>query len=130
MHPEAVTALCLIEPAVHSFFTDKNILDSLTLCMRSLYANRLNLDASNWDTVIPQLKQLSLKEQGLLGRGAQSTIPCLVASLNAFTTKDDLKLLQDRFSDCECRLHDGGDYSDFMYESLSNSGIFFRKHLL
>ena len=130
MHPEAVTVLCLIEPAVHSFFTNRNILDSLTLCMRSLYANRLNLDASNWDTVIPQLKQLSLKEQGLLGRGAQSAIPCFTASLNAFTTKDDLKLLQERFTNIECRSLDGGDYSDFMYESLRNSGEFLRKHLL
>lgn len=130
MDPTKVRALALIEPTVHSFFTDKEILNNLSLCLRSLYANRLDQDASKWDLVIPQLKTLSIKEQGLLSRNSSNPVPCIVASLNAFTTKEDLSLLQGHFKDCTCMVRKDQDYSDFMFEALDKASEFFKEHLL
>ncbi len=130
MSPSEVRALALIEPAVHSFFTDRNILNSLTLCLRSLYANRLNQDASRWDLVIPQLKQLSLKEQGLISRNSANPVPCMAASLNCYSSAEDLSLLEANFKDFSYMVKKDQDYSDFMFEALNNASEFFKEHLL
>lgn len=130
MSPNKIKAISLIEPTVHSFFTDKDILNELPLAVRSLYSNRLNLDAGQWDLVIPQLKPFSLKEQGLLGRSANNKVPCLAASFNVWSTKEDLKLLEGNFKDIETLIFKGESYSGFMNNALSRSCEFLREHML
>lgn len=130
MSPKKIKAVSLIEPAVHSVFTDKNILQALPLAVRSLYANRMNLDAAQWDLVIPQLKPFSLKEQGLLGRSANNKVPCLAASLNVWSTREDLKLLEGNFKDFENLIFKGDSFSGFMNHAISRSCEFLREHML
>ncbi len=130
MSPKKIKAVSLIEPAVHSVFTDKNILQALPLAVRSLYANRMNLDAGQWDLVIPQLKPFSLKEQGLLGRSANNKVPCLAASLNVWSTREDLKLLEGNFKDFENLIFKGDSFSGFMNHAISRSCEFLREHML
>ncbi len=130
MSPKKIKAITLIEPAVHSFFTDKNILESMPLAERSLYANRMNLDAAQWNLVIPQLKPFSLKEQGLLGRSGNNKVPCFVANFNVWSTKEDLKLLEGNFKDFETLIFKGDSYSGFMNSAVSRSCEFLREHML
>lgn len=130
LNPGRVRALGLVGPAVHSFFCDKEILNSFPLCIRSLYANRLDMDASDWDNVIPQLKPLSLKEQGLMGRGRGCAVPCMAIALNAFTSDDDMRMLEDAFAPFEGRTPDGSGRSEYMSSSLNQMAEFFKQRLL
>ena len=61
-------ALVFVSPALHNAFVNQDLLNSMSLAARSSLANRLNLDASTWNTIIPQLQILSLRKQGLVGR--------------------------------------------------------------
>lgn len=131
LHPEGIKALALIDPAVHTFFADKELLNSLSLCQRSLYANRLNLDAAHWDLVIPQLRPLSLREQGLLGRGRQSPVPCLTACFKrSFASDEDCRLLKGAFSECKIERFDDSSFSKDLAGAAMRAAEFFRERLL
>lgn len=80
LHQQSVKALGLPAPYVHSFYTDPKILNSLPLCLRSSFCNRLDLDASNWDLVIPRFKAFSLKTQGLLSASGRCAVPTLICA--------------------------------------------------
>ena len=131
LNHQAVKALAVIAPAVHSLFTDKDVLNSLPLCLRSNYANRLNLDASNWDTIIPQLQVLSLKTQGLLSASGRCSVPCSVYVVkNSLVTNDDLKLLEANFKDCRINMHENTGYTSFLLQSYDSASRFFESLLL
>ncbi len=131
LNPNDIKALAVIAPAVHSFFTDSEILNSLPLCLRSNYANRMNLDAANWDTVIPQFRVLSLKTQGLLSASGRCTVPCSVFAVrNSFVTGDDIKLLEANFRDCRVDVQESCGYSTFLLRSYDSSARFFESLLL
>ena len=131
LNQQAVKALAVIAPAVHSLFTDKDILNSLPLCLRSNYANRLNLDASNWDTIIPQLQALSLKTQGLLSASGRCSVPCSVYVVkNSLVTNDDLKLLEANFKDCRINMQENTGYTSFLLQSYDRASRFFESLLL
>ena len=100
MHQQSVKALALPAPYVHSFYTDPDILNSLPLCLRSSFCNRLDLDASNWDIVIPRFKAFSLKTQGLLSSSGRCSVPTLIfATEKSVVTKEDIKMLENNFRD-------------------------------
>lgn len=131
LEPGAIKALALAGPAVHSFFTDPEVLNSLPLCIRSLYANRLNLDASKWDLVIPLLRQLSLKEQGLLGRGRCVDVPCFNFYFSSmFTTKEDRDLLKSAFYGYEEMGQEEDEYSKSLSSAIEKAADFFAGRLL
>lgn len=67
-HRDLFKALVFVSPALHNAFVNQDLLNSMSLAARSSLANRLNLDASTWNTIIPQLQILSLRKQGLVGR--------------------------------------------------------------
>ncbi|MGN0903225.1 MAG: alpha/beta hydrolase [Succinivibrio sp.] len=96
-------------PMIHGFYTDRKILNSLPLCLRSSLCNRLDLDASSWsEIVIPQLKMFSLKEQGLLSSlgVANRASLCLCSYKNSVFTNIDAQIMQNRFSDVEVNYFD------------------------
>ena len=131
LNQHAIKALAVIAPAVHSFFTDKDILNSLPLCLRSNCANRMNLDASNWDTIIPQMQVLSLKTQGLLSASGRCPVPCSVYAVkNSFVTNDDLKLLEAHFKDCRIDMQENTGYTSFLLRSYDSASRFFESLLL
>lgn len=76
--PNLFKAVALVSPALHSFFVNQEGLNSLPLAMRSALANRLDLDASSWDTIVPQLQRLSLKKQGLITYSSKINTDCFV----------------------------------------------------
>lgn len=118
-NPEKVSALALIEPAVDSMFSDKELLGALPLYMRSLYANRLNLDASQWESVIPQLSILSLKRQGLMQQAEPRKMPLsLYVVKGAFTSRGDVELIRHNFSQCTLNLLESKEYNESIYQAL------------
>lgn len=104
-----IKALCVVFPYIHSVFTDASLLKSFPLCLRSSLCNRLNLDASSWDTVIPQLKALSLKEQGLIGAGAKCYFDTYVGfARNSVVSKQDELLLSMTFEHLQIDEYENG----------------------
>ena len=79
LRTDLVNGLVVLDPTVHNIFTNVNYLSGAPLCLRSSIANRLNADASNWDTLMPQLQILSLKQQGLLSSSGKCPVNCCVA---------------------------------------------------
>lgn len=77
MQPTLFKAVAVVSPALHSAFVDQELLNSMSLAARSSLANRLNLDASSWATIVPQLQILSLKKQGLITFNSKLKTDCL-----------------------------------------------------
>lgn len=107
LHKGNFKLLILIDPAIHSLFVDKDKLIRFPLCQRSSLANRMNLDASNWDTIIPQLKALSLKTQGLLSTLNKSStkIVCVYVENVLGSDMNDIKLIKSCFKDTQIIKH-------------------------
>lgn len=126
MQPGKIKAQVVLAPYVHSFFTDKEILNSLPLCLRSSICNRLGLDAGDWDLVIPRLRPFSLKEQGLLSSSCKNKVPTLVAVVrDSVVTKDDVILLKNNFSQITINSRENDGYSEFMRNSIKEANQFF-----
>ena len=77
MKPTLFKAVAMVSPALHAAFVDQDLLNSMSLAARSSLANRLNLDASSWSTIVPQLQILSLKKQGLISFSSKVKTDCL-----------------------------------------------------
>ncbi|HAR79622.1 MAG TPA: hypothetical protein DCR21_02215 [Succinivibrionaceae bacterium] len=119
LNEKTVKALVLITPAVNSLFTDSRILDNLPLCLRSLYANRLGIDAGNWESAKPLFKTLSLKTQGLLSSSGGCKVPCYTIEIDSSaTTKEDLNLIRNNFSSCEVDEMKDINYSQFINKAF------------
>ena len=141
LNPGRVKALALIEPCVHAFFSDPELLKSLPLCMRSLYANRLNFDAGKWDSLLAQMQVLSLKKQGLLVAGGQNPVPTMLWTPLDFMTRDeDVKALKAHLKSLDLHLLESydkvsksgrrhGDLTGFVYTALSKLCNFLGSHL-
>ncbi|MBQ9274903.1 MAG: alpha/beta hydrolase [Succinivibrio sp.] len=130
LKPQRVKALVMLEPAVHSMFTDPRLHGRMQLCLRSLYANRLNLDASSWETVTPQLQMLSLKVQGLLSSSARCKVPCYVSAVeNSFTSAEDLKLIENSFDSQHIEVLKNQGKAHFLTHGLDGAAAFLAEKL-
>ena len=102
LRSDLIKALMVLDPTVHNIFTNVNYLSDAPLCLRSSIANRLNADASNWDTLMPQLRILSLKQQGLLSASGKCQVNCCVAVSDALKPlTDDAHAVADAFRHSE-----------------------------
>ncbi len=122
-----VRAMALYSPCVHSFYKNKDILNSLPLCLRSSLCNRLNLDASDWDNLLPRLRTFSLKEQGLLSMSGGCKVPTYVGTVkDSITTEEDISLLNNSFSDITL-VEQNHEISraQFVLSSITESADFF-----
>ncbi len=126
LNPNKIKSLCLVNPAIDSFFTDQNILNQLPLCQRSSIANRMGLDASSWDTIVPQMQALSLKRQGLISVSAKSNIPLLCLSLEASNLlKADTNLVLNAFKNSSLNKYKDADFSNGFKYILKDIADFF-----
>lgn len=126
----AFKAIMLLNPAVDSLFTNQHLLNSMPLCMRSLYANRLNLDASAWDTIIPQLQVLSLKKQGLLSSSGACRTPCLCCAIrDSLTSAEDIRMLKLHFRDFRLETQNNPEAATFLLKSNVFCRDFFKEKL-
>ena len=126
LHQQSVKALGLPAPYVHSFYTDPKILNSLPLCLRSSFCNRLDLDASNWDLVIPRFKAFSLKTQGLLSASGRCAVPTLIcATERSVVTKDDIRMLENNFKDVSTLWMENEGYAMFIKTMTKSICSFF-----
>ncbi|MCR5084807.1 MAG: alpha/beta hydrolase [Succinivibrionaceae bacterium] len=98
-HPDWFQGLVVVNPMADAIFTDQKLLNSFPLVLRSSWCNRMNLDASNWETIVPQLQALSLRRQGLLSASGRSQVPTLAVALetHAALLGRDLELLRGTF---------------------------------
>lgn len=125
MKPNLVKALIAITPFVHSIFTEKEFLDSMPLCLRSSLCNRLNLDASNWEILIPRFKAFSLKNQGILSNSNRCTTPTLVCTIkNSYVSGNDITLLENNYKDFSLYEHENEGYSAFAKDSIERISKF------
>ena len=121
-----VRALALLAPYVHSFFTDQEILDSMPLCLRSSLCNRLDLDAKDWDTLTPQFKVFSLKEQGILSGRGGCKIPTYASIVrDSVVSKEDITLLENNFSDITVKSNEKIGRAEFIRNSIIEVTKFF-----
>lgn len=94
LNPGVIKALCLVDPAIDEFFTNQKELNALPLCERSSLANRMDLNAALWDTIVPQLQAMSLKKQGLVSVTPKSDLPMMCCFLDSEKQpKNDVKLV-------------------------------------
>ena len=128
LHCNLVHSVLLLDPAVHNIFTNIDYLSSFPLCVRSSLANRLNADASNWDTLMPQLQVLSLKQQGLLSASGKCPLTChIVSSDKSSASKDDTKAVAGTFRHCEVEYIKAESF-DLSYSKISKIiGKFFKQ---
>lgn len=114
LRSDLVNGLVVLDPTVHNIFTNVNYLSDVPLCLRSSIANRLNADASNWDTLMPQLRILSLKQQGLLSASGKCPVNCCVA-----VSDGDRPLVDDAHAVADAFRHN--DFVDFKEASADLS---------
>ena len=114
LRSDLVNGLVVLDPTVHNIFTNVNYLSDAPLCLRSSIANRLNADASNWDTLMPQLRILSLKQQGLLSASGKCPVNCYVA-----VSDGDRPLVDDAHAVADAFRHN--DFVDFKEASADLS---------
>ncbi len=98
LEPQYVKAAVFINPLIDRVYVDAAVLANVPLCLRSSLANRMDLDAAHWDTLIPQVQILSLKKQGLLTGGVkgQPAILCLHTK-GLQLCAEDVKLIERSF---------------------------------
>lgn len=100
LNPQLLKMIVLLDPFIHTAFTNQELLNSAPLSTRSSLANRMNLDASNWDTIVPQIQVLSLKKQGLISFSTKLKIPCLnIMTPHIVKYNNEGKLLREMFPD-------------------------------
>lgn len=131
LNSKFVKALCLVNPAIDMIFTNQEALNQLSLCQRSSIANRMGFDASNWDTIIPQLQSLSLKRQGLISFSAKCSVPTLCAYLDSeHILKHDSNLATTAFKNSSLNVYHNADFSNGFKFILNDLTKFFTEKLI
>lgn len=131
MKRDLFKSVAVISPFVHSFFTDQELLNSLPLSQRSSVANRMNLDASSWDTIVPQLQVLSLKKQGLISYSTKLSVPCLGMYLpKDLCFVDDSEIIENMFTNCTSEKFKKMRVADQAKVLQSKAAEFFKSTLL
>lgn len=131
MSPDLFKAIVLVCPYVHSGFINQELLNAMPLATRSSIANRLNLDASHWSTIVPQLQILSLKKQGLINYGSKVNVPCLGLYL-PFESQfgDDREVIENLYPNHSSQTFKKVRVADYSKTIYSITALFFKDHLL
>ena len=131
LEPQLIKAAVLVNPLIDRLYMDEQALLSIPLCLRSSFANRLDLDASHWDTLIPQAQILSLKKQGLLTGAvrAKPAILCLDAREMKLSS-EDVKLIERSFKDVTTLAISSGGFNAGSLTMLNEVCKFFVKHFI
>lgn len=124
-----IKAAVVVSPYVHSFYTNQDFLNLIPLCQRASIANRLNLDAANWSTIIPQLQMLSLKKQGLLGVNGRIKTPIFISRLedNEYV-KEDVDLISNNFENSVVKTYKNLVYTQHKFKLFLDIEEFFVKN--
>ena len=129
-HPNLFKAMVLVSPALHNAFVNQDLLNSMSLAARSSLANRLNLDASTWDTIIPQLQILSLRKQGLVSRNSRVPTKTLTMLMPIdLHYNNDQDLIDQVFSNNKTLAFTKMRVSEFAARIFNNAGKFFAENL-
>ena len=67
LEPTHLKTVVCIGPGLNQFFTEPPLFNQASPMLRASLANRLGMDAANWDELQPQCQIFSLKRQGLVG---------------------------------------------------------------
>ncbi len=67
LEPTHLKAVACIGPGLNQFFMEPELFNQASPMLRASLANRLGMDAANWNELQPQCQIFSLKRQGLVG---------------------------------------------------------------
>lgn len=130
LNPGLIRAAAFNNPIIDNMFVNPEALQNVPLCLRSSFANRMDLDASSWDTVIPQVQFLSLRRQGLLSNAQKLRMPILCFYLKSINlTLDDARLIERTFRQVDCRPVGSSAFGTGTFKFLRQTAEFFKKHL-
>lgn len=128
--PGALKALCLVNPAIDEFFTDQQALNALPLCQRSSLANRMDFNAAQWETVVPQLQALSLRRQGLVSVTARSRVATLCCVLDPrHQSASDVRLACSTFGQARLLEYRHADWASGFRTLFRDAAAFFIEQL-
>lgn len=132
LEPMLIKAVSLVNPTIDNAFHHPEVMMNVPLCLRSSFANRMDLDASSWDTVVPQTQIFSLKKQGLLSAVSKLNTPILCHYIKEMPlTAEDAKLIERSFKNAECHpletaATNGGSFLTFRHTTeffVKNFGL-------
>ena len=128
LEPGLIKAAALAAPLIDSVFVHAEALKNVPLCLRSSFANRMDLDASHWDTLVPQVQILSLKKQGLLSVSSKGRTPlwCLKPRSRGLSS-EDVDLIERSFKDVNV-VEGGGSFSHGSFALMQQIVDFFTAH--
>lgn len=67
LEPTHLKTVACIGPGLNQFFVEPELFNQASPMLRASLANRLGMDAANWNELQPQCQIFSLKRQGLVG---------------------------------------------------------------
>ncbi len=128
LEPGLVKAAAVMNPLIDSVYVNPKVLANVPLCLRSSLANRMDFDASSWDTVIPRIQILSLKKQGLLNGSLRSSPPLYCVYIkNLEVLSEDVKLIGRSFKQAEFMEQSDGSFNQSSFMALKNVVNFFKE---
>ncbi|MBO8416845.1 MAG: alpha/beta hydrolase [Proteobacteria bacterium] len=128
LQPALLKGVSVVNPIIDNVFNHPEVMMNVPLCLRSSFANRMDLDASNWDTVVPQTQIFSLKKQGLLTAVAKLNTPVLCHYIKELKiTAEDAKLIERSFKNADCRPLETADVSGGSFQTFKRTTEFFIK---
>lgn len=122
-------AVVCVGPGMHNYFTDPAIFELSPPMMRASLANRLNMDASDWDAVQKSSQVFSLKRQGLVGV-SKTRVPILsIGHRRDFICPEaDIRMLASSSLSGKAVVLDKEPVKEQMHRMLSEIGEWLRLH--
>jgi esterase FrsA len=122
-------AVVCIGPGMHNYFTDPTQFALSPPMMRASLANRLNMDASNWDALQKSCQVFSLKRQGLAGV-SKTRVPILsIGHRRDFICPEaDIRMLASSSLSGKALVLDKEPVKEQMNRMLSEIGEWLRLH--
>ncbi len=122
-------AVVCIGPGMHNYFTDPTQFALSPAMMRACLANRLNMDAADWDGLQQSCQVFSLKRQGLAGV-SKTRVPILSIGhrRDFICPESDIRMLASSSVNGKAIVFDKEPVKEQMNKMLSEIGEWLRLH--
>lgn len=131
VRPDLLKACVMVSPTLHNLFINQDLLNNMPLSSRSSLANRMGLDASSWETIVPQMQILSLKKQGLITYSTKSRTPTMsILTPTDLGRPNDADIVESLFTDHTMVKFKQMRVSEYMPMIFDKTHEFFKEKLL
>jgi len=122
-------AVVCVGPGMHNYFTDPAIFALSPPMMRASLANRLNMNATDWDAIQKSCQVFSLKRQGLVGV-SKTRVPILsIGHRRDFICPEaDIRMLASSSTTGKAVVLDKEPVKEQMNRMLSEIGEWLQQH--